>query len=53
MQKDLVGVCQRTHTSFQTYRNKISTLQEVPSVDNSVTKTIKEDMADKFILLAV
>jgi hypothetical protein len=52
MWKDLKSVSWRTNPAFQTYRDVISTLQDVPSKDNPVTKKIKEDMADKFFLLA-
>jgi hypothetical protein len=53
MWKDLKTVSWRTHPAFETYREIIATLQDVPSTDNPVTKAIKEDMADKFFLLAI
>jgi hypothetical protein len=38
MWKDLTSVSWRTHAAFQTYREIISTLQDVPSTDNPVTQ---------------
>jgi hypothetical protein len=53
MWKDLKSVSWRTNPAFQTYRDIISTIQDVPSTDNPVKKPIKEDMANKFFLLAM
>jgi hypothetical protein len=54
MWKDLkdLSVSWRTHAAFQTYREIIAGLQDVPTEGNPVTKKIKEVMVDKFFLLA-